>query len=133
MSFKRIFEIPGADVPPPFARHLKKVLAPEDDKDVEGFTLLTSTLAPYEGKTNPHTHEGQGELMYVVTGRGEGFCGDEKFKLEPDSVVWAPAGVEHQMCNTGEETMKLFCVFVPALPPGYADKAIEAARAASKK
>ncbi len=133
MSFKRIFDISGADVPPPFARHIKKVLAPEDEPDVEGFTLLTSTLASREGKTNPHTHESQGELMYIVTGRGEGYCGDEKFKIEPDCVLWAPPGAEHQLCNTSEETMRIFCVFIPALPAGYADKAIEAAKAASKK
>lgn len=55
--------------------------------------------------------------MYVV-GRGEGQVGDEVAKLETDSVIYAPRGVTHECRNTTKtETLKLFCVFIPAIKP----------------
>jgi len=42
--------------------------------------------------------------------------GGEKVKIETDSVILAPKGVEHECRNTsGTETLKLFCVYIPPL------------------
>ena len=44
--------------------------------------------------------------------------GSESYKLETDSVIFAPKGVEHECRNTSEtETLKLFCVYIPPLKP----------------
>ncbi|GAF99353.1 unnamed protein product, partial [marine sediment metagenome] len=60
-----------------------------------------------------HRHD-RGELIYVVTGRGEGTIGSEVYQLEPDVVFWVPKEVMHQVRNLGDESMKLATVFVPA-------------------
>ena len=49
-------------------------------------------------------------------GLGECLMNGEAVKLETDSVIIAPKGVEHECCNTSEtETLKIFCVYVPPL------------------
>jgi len=50
----------------------------------------------------------------VVTGRGEASINGETYKIEPDVVFWAPKNVMHGIKNTGDESIKLTTVFVPA-------------------
>ena len=78
-------------------------------------TVLFSHIPP-GSSTGRHSHTSD-EIMYVI-GRGEGQVGEEVTKLETDSVIFAPRGVEHECRNTSEtETLKLFCVFIPPLEP----------------
>jgi quercetin dioxygenase-like cupin family protein len=87
-------------------------------------TIIFSHIPP-GSTTGRHTHASD-EIMYVV-GRGEGTVGDEVCKIETDSVVFAPRGIEHECRNTSEtDTLKLFCVFIPPLkPPALLSKLIE--------
>lgn len=108
------WEYPSIKADPPTARFLKMILSPEvgDYKDA---TVLFSHIPPGSA-TGKHTHTSD-EIMHV-TGRGECSVGAECYKLETDSVILAPKGVEHECRNTSEtETMKLFCVYIPPLKP----------------
>lgn len=131
MLVKRTWEIQSSKVDPPYERGLKVVFSPDVD-EVGDFTLLVSTVYPRGGKTALHTHEGSGELMYFVTGRGYAILDGESFPVEPDMAFFAPAGREHQVVNTGDETMKIMCVFTPALPTAYIQQARDSARQAGK-
>ncbi len=116
----------GVEVPPPNARVLRVLISPEATGH-KHLTLLTSTLHP-RSSTGKHTHDVD-EFMYVVTGRGESTTGDESELIEPDTLVVAPANVTHEIRNTGDESLNLFCVFAPPLKPsGYIAKAVEAAK-----
>lgn len=121
---------PSSKVDKPFERELKFILSPDTHGDVKGFTLLESILAPNGGCTDDHAHEKSGELMIFLSGRGRGWLGDEEFEIRPGMVMYAPPGVRHRTLNTGDEPVKIACVFVPDIDTDYIRKSIEDARKA---
>ena len=124
--FIKGWQVPGVEVPPPNKRLLKVLMSPEVN-GTHDLTLLFSLIPP-GSTTGVHTHEGV-EIQYVATGRGESTVGDEKSSVEPDTIIHAPAGISHEVRNTGDETLKLVCFFIPPLEPtGYFEKAIQAAK-----
>jgi len=107
------WEFPSIKVEPPRERYLKLIAGPETT-GYEKATVLFSHI-PVGGATGMHTHPDSDEIMYCI-GRGECVVSGEKIKIETDSVIIAPMGVEHECRNTSEtETLKLFCVFIPPL------------------
>ena len=106
-------EFPSVRVEPPRERYLKLITCPETT-GYELATVLFSHIPPGSA-TGVHTHPDSDEIMYCV-GRGECIIDDEKIKLETDSVIVAPKGIEHECRNTSEtETLKLFCVYIPPM------------------
>ena len=121
------WEFPSVKLDPPNTRFMKMIMSPE----VNSYNKATVLLAyiPPGSSTGRHTHPGD-EIICIIGGRGEGYVGDEVTKLEADSVILAPRGVEHECRNTSEtETLKLFCVFIPPLEPSpLLEKLIEKTR-----
>jgi len=113
---KQVFhgwEFPFAKTPAPNERFLR-LIASAETNGYDKATVLLVHLPPL-GTTGLHTHPDSDEIIFV-TGRGEGTVAGEKTRLEADSVIIAPKGVEHQCHNTSEtETLKLYCVFVPPM------------------
>ncbi len=94
-------------------RFLKIIESPEVTRYKNG-TILFSHV-PAGGRSDFHTHPDNDEIMYFI-GRGEVIFGNDKFKIETDSVLVAEKGVPHQCINTSQtETLKIFCVYIPAL------------------
>ena len=109
------WEFPSVKSGPPNPRFLKIIMSPEVNSYNEA-TVLFSHIPP-GSSTGRHSHTGD-EIIYISSGRGEGQVGEKVTKLETDSVIFAPGGVEHECRNTSEtETLKLFCVFIPPLEP----------------
>lgn len=79
-------------------------------------TILTSIIYPHGGRTGRHSHSVD-ELMYIVAGTGV-FIEDGSGGVEVSAgdLLYAPANVPHECINDGDETLKLFCVYIPALP-----------------
>jgi len=107
-------------VDPPCERSLQILFSPQVDENVENFTALMSTIAPHSGQTGTHTHPVD-ELIYIITGRGEGEEDGKTFIIEPGTIIYAKAGVPHNCKNYSDETMQMFCIYVSALP----DEAVE--------
>jgi len=131
MILVKAWEEQGVEIPAPYRRRIKVLLAP----DKEGVAELTFShaLLPPEGKTDYHTHD-RPELIYIVA--GEGICLHEGVEtpIKEDMVLWVPAGERHQMINTGYTQMKLATVFIPAYSAqeNY-NRCLEAAKAAAGK
>jgi quercetin dioxygenase-like cupin family protein len=106
--------LPYKIVPEPYKRSQQMVLD-KSDGDVGDFTLLTSTLFPFDGKTNAHTHDVD-EVIYITSGYGYALSNGEKTPVAAGSVIYARAQEEHQVVNESHETMKLICMYIPALP-----------------
>lgn len=107
------WEFPSVKAEPPKERYLKLIACPETT-GYDTATVLFSHIPPGSA-TGMHTHPDSDEIMYCV-GRGECTIDGEKVKLETDSVIVVPKGVEHECRNTSEtETLKLFCVYLPPL------------------
>lgn len=65
----------------------------------------------------PHAHEGEDKVYYVLEGEGTFRIGNEEQGLTPQSIVLAPAGVEHGVVNRGKG--RLTCLVFMAPPPHH--------------
>ncbi|MBC7189339.1 cupin domain-containing protein [Candidatus Aerophobetes bacterium] len=124
MPHKKLWEVPGYKVHPPNERTLQVLYSPQIDKGIKDVTVLMSTLFPHGGRSGLHTHDVD-EIMYIITGRGEGVEGEEVFDIEPGVVFYAPAGVKHECRNFSNETMQIFCVYVPSLPDNVVEEFVK--------
>jgi len=115
MPYKRLWKTPSKKVAPPNERCLQIIYSPQQDAKVANATFLMSTLAPHSGQTGVHTHVVD-EIIYIITGRGEGEDDGKAFELVPGTIIYAPAGIKHNCRNFSDESMQMFCVYVPALP-----------------
>jgi len=107
------WELPFAKTPAPGERFLRLVASAETN-GYDKATVLLVHLPPL-GSTGLHTHPDSDEIIFV-NGRGEGSVAGQKTKLEVDSVIIAPKGIEHECRNTSEtESLKLYCVFIPPM------------------
>ena len=120
------WEYPSVKADPPNERFLKIILSPEIGGYKEA-TVLFSHIPP-GSTTGKHTHTSD-EIMYVI-GRGISSVGSKEYKVETDSVIFAPKGIEHECCNASQtETLTLFCVYIPPLKPSpLLDKLIDATK-----
>ncbi|MGE5584092.1 MAG: cupin domain-containing protein [Bacillota bacterium] len=130
MPVVRAWEEKGTHVPEPYERIIRILLAP-DRNGVRELTFCNALIYPHS-QTDLHTHD-RPELIYVVSGRGEAVMGEDVVTIEPDVVLWAPAGEKHQVRNTGDDMLKLATVFVPAYTAEELMKGILAAAKRDRK
>jgi mannose-6-phosphate isomerase-like protein (cupin superfamily) len=129
MKYVKTWEEEGVTIPAPYARTIKVFFAP-DKEGVEELIFTHALIHPFS-KTDYHKHD-RGELIYVVSGRGNAVCEGVELPVEPDVALWVEKDEMHQMVNTGAETLKLATVFVPAFTAAenYA-RCLEAAKSAN--
>ncbi len=99
----------------PHHRELKVLLSPKIHGTSKMLGMGMVTVPPGESG-NPHKHESEQETWYIISGYGKLIIGMEEAELEPEMVVVAQAGVEHQIMNTGDEPLKALFIFTPAGP-----------------
>ncbi len=128
MKFVKAWEEKGVEVPAPYQRRIKVLMAP-DKKGVKDITLSHAILPP-GGKTDFHSHD-RPELILVD--EGEGICVHDEGEMPvcKDMAMWVATGENHQMVNTGYAPLKLITVFIP----GYTadenyNRCVDAARKA---
>jgi len=61
-----------------------------------------------------HAHVDQDKFYFVVEGVGEFVVGEEAGRAGPGLTIWAPAGVEHGVTNTGSQRLVLLVGIAPA-------------------
>ncbi len=54
------------------------------------------------------------QFIRLEEGKGQAILNDEVHDIEDDWAVVIPAGMKHNIVNTGEEAMKLYSVYSPA-------------------
>ena len=101
--------------PPPHQRELKVLLSPKIHGTSKLIGMGMVNILPGESG-NSHCHQKEQETWYIISGNGKLKIGKEEIQLEPDMVVVAPAGIEHQILNTGDEILKALFIFNPAGP-----------------
>jgi mannose-6-phosphate isomerase-like protein (cupin superfamily) len=65
------------------------------------------------GGTDPQRPHTEDEIYYVVQGHGAVRVGGEDRAVQPGTVVFVPAGVEHHFHSISEE-LQLLVLFAPA-------------------
>jgi len=80
-------------------------------------SIVYTVVAPL-GTAEGHVHEESDEIIYFTNAGGIFVLDGEECVVKKNSVVLAPMGSLHECRNTNRtESLRLFCVFVPALKP----------------
>ncbi len=99
-------------MPEPHPRELKVLLSPTLQVDVEGLSVGMTILSP--GKSSSfHSHDIECETWIIVSGQGEVRVGEERELVGPESVVFLPRNINHQIINTGQEPLRMFWIYTP--------------------
>ena len=73
-------------------------------------TVGLATILP--GKQNPvHFHPNCEEVLYVISGQGLQSYDGRTILFKPGMTIRIPAGVKHNMVNTGTETLRTLISF----------------------
>jgi len=76
-----------------------------------GMKIVATRVVPggeFATHVDPYDH-----LFYCTAGTGEGWLGEEHYRLFPGCVVQVPAGLAHGYRNTGAEELWLLTVNLP--------------------
>ncbi|MDQ1333850.1 MAG: putative monooxygenase [Thermodesulfobacteriota bacterium] len=98
--------------PQPHERELKVLISPSLQQGVEGLAV-GMTILPAGNSSSSHSHEAECETWIVVSGAGEVLVGEERESVGPESVIFIPRNVKHQIINTGPETLRMFWIYTP--------------------
>ncbi len=75
--------------------------------------LVVMSLLPGED-IGREVHEHNDQFIRVEQGEGLAFIDGVETAITDDFAIVIPAGSEHNITNTGQETMKLYTVYGPA-------------------
>jgi mannose-6-phosphate isomerase-like protein (cupin superfamily) len=83
----------------------------KDNKTLNNLVLSSTELKPNQS-TRGHSHPGQEEVYYFISGTGSMELGEDKFNVQGGDVVLVPDGVFHRVHNHSIATPFYFvCVF----------------------
>lgn len=75
--------------------------------------LVVMSLLPGE-EIGLEVHEDNDQFLRIEMGKGKVILGDTEGVVEDDFAIVVPAGVRHNVVNTGETKMKLYTIYSPA-------------------
>ena len=78
----------------------------------EHITMGKTVVDPHTAM-DPHTHQTEEEIIFVINGSGEAIVGGSLEPLSPDTAVVFPVGVEHVVNNTGDTPLEFVFMFNP--------------------
>ena len=87
----------------------------------EKFSIGTSDIEP-GSQTIPHQHPSETEVMFIYRGKGTAIIGEESYSLEPETMMFCPPEISHQIRNTGEALLSFTFFFIPGGPEQYLRK-----------
>ncbi len=83
----------------------------KDNTALKNLILSSTDLKPNQS-TRGHTHPGQEEVYYFVSGVGEMEIDEQRFNVQGGDVVLIPDGAFHRVHNTSQaNTLYFVCVF----------------------
>jgi mannose-6-phosphate isomerase-like protein (cupin superfamily) len=74
--------------------------------------LVLMSLKPGE-EIGEEIH-GVDQFLRIEEGEGRAIIGDKEYKIKDDMAILVPAGLKHNIVNTGNEDLKLYTIY--ALP-----------------
>ena len=83
----------------------------KDNKTLNNLVLSSTYLKPGQS-TRGHTHPGQEEVYYFISGEGSIQIDNDLYNAEPGSVFLIPDGAFHKVFNKSDtEPVYFVCVF----------------------
>lgn len=74
--------------------------------------LVLMSLKPNE-EIGMETHTNTDQFFRFESGSGECIVGDDTYKVNDGDCVIVPAGMSHNIKNTGENELKLYTIYSP--------------------
>lgn len=99
----------------PALRVLSQLIVSKRRAEASPYTLLESIDQPHSGPP-PHIHHIQDEAFYVLEGRYEFLCGEERITADPGSFVHIPRGTVHTLQNIGDGPARALVLLTPPGP-----------------
>ncbi len=78
--------------------------------------LVVMSLKPGED-IGKEVHDTVDQFFRVEDGKGKVVMNGEETPFEDGDAIVVPAGVEHNVINTGDEDLKLYTIYAPANHP----------------
>ncbi|HEU0068333.1 MAG TPA: cupin domain-containing protein [Nitrospiraceae bacterium] len=75
---------------------------------------LAEARLPPGASTTPHFHPRTEEIYYILEGVGWMRIGSDERRVVSGDAIAIPPGLEHQIRNAGDETLKFLCCCAPA-------------------
>ncbi len=91
--------------------------------------LVIMSLLPGEN-IGMETHPTSDQILYIITSEGTAIVDGEIKPIAQHSIIFIPAGSEHDIINNGKGKMKLFTIYAPAT---HADGIIHKTKADAQK
>lgn len=88
-------------------------------------TQLVIMTIPPDGEIGAEVHEDIDQILSFVSGTGRAEVSGEGRNIAQGDLVVVPAGVEHNVVNTGPNPLVLYTVYGP---PEHADGAVHATK-----
>jgi mannose-6-phosphate isomerase-like protein (cupin superfamily) len=98
-------EVKGIKAPQPHERILKMLISP--DTVGSKFLSVGLSIIPPNSTSNPHVHQNEEEVFYVLSGRGKVMLENSWLEIEKGTTIYVKPGTLHQLVNTGDETLKV--------------------------
>lgn len=68
------------------------------------------------GEAEPHQHESEHQVIYVITGEIDVTLGDEQpVRCQPGSIIRIPPRLTHRVVNVGETDFEAIVIYSPPL------------------
>ena len=121
------------EVPYPFSRIMTPFMTSDSATGKIDFSVHMTEWLPGT-KVDDHKHDDATEVMFCISGHGKASVNGVEYDFCPDSMIAALPGEMHQIINTGDELLRVVCVFSPPVSAKglkeRADKAVEEYRKA---
>lgn len=82
------------------------------NSSIRNQSLAEARIAPGL-TTTPHYHPRTEEIYFIIAGTGKMMVNDHYRQVGPGDAIAIPPGAIHQICNTGEEELRLLCCCAP--------------------
>jgi quercetin dioxygenase-like cupin family protein len=111
------FVTAAESVTEPTAFTLNAWLSRPDIVPCQDLLMVRATMAP--GRCHPfHHHPTREEIIYILSGQAEQWCGSECRILKPGEMVLIPKGEIHGTYNPFREPVVFLAILAPANAPG---------------
>ncbi len=105
----------------PYVNNIENETLGNDNFRKEVFTgehlqMTVMSLLPGEdigAEVHPHTDQ----FLRIEAGTGVALIGDTEYPVQDDFAIIIPAGMNHNVTNTGEIPMKLYSIYTPVEHP----------------
>lgn len=96
------------------------------DREFCGTFELVRGLVQPGGEAEPHFHEKEHQVFYVVSGKAEVTLGEDRPVIcEPGTIIRIPPKLAHRVVASGSEPLEVLLVYSPPLPAKNAFHAVK--------